>query len=220
MLACHDLQKGFPLRASRLGVLKGVNLSVSPGECVVLKGGSGAGKTTLLTLLAGMMRPDAGTVELNGKNISQLSARQRRACWQDDIGFVFQTFQLVPYLSALENLLVAAATPAARERAESSLVDLGLQAQLHSKPAQLSAGEQQRVAFARAMVNSPRLLLADEPTGNLDAHSADVVLDLVQEFRNSGGAVLLVSHHSQTDRVADRVLHLADGVLSESPITA
>ncbi|WP_425398720.1 ABC transporter ATP-binding protein [Aeoliella sp.] len=219
MLACHDLQKSFPLRTSRLDVLKGVDLSVSPGECVVLKGGSGAGKTTLLTLLAGMMRPDAGAVEMNGKNISQLSARQRRACWQDDIGFVFQTFQLVPYLSALENLLVAAATPAARERAESSLADLCLQPQLHSKPAQLSAGEQQRVAFARAMVNSPRLLLADEPTGNLDAHSADVVLDLVQEFRNAGRAVLLVSHHSQTDRVADRVLHLVDGVLSESPAT-
>ncbi len=204
-----------------LTVLDGVDLEIARGEVVVILGPSGSGKTTLLGLLAGLDRPSAGEVELAGVPLAGLDEDARALLRADRIGFVFQGFHLVPTLSALENVLVPLEllpkerAPARREAeatARALLAQVGLGARLHHYPAQLSGGEQQRVGIARAFANEPRVLFADEPTGNLDRATGGEIADLLFGLNAQRGTTLvIVTHDLELARRAHRVVHLAAG---------
>jgi len=192
-----------------------VSLSLQPGEFVAVRGPSGCGKSTLMLIAGGLLAPDQGTVRVNGEAPYNLGvdARARfRAKW---IGFVFQQFHLIPYLSVLDNVLAPALAVGNSDpaRARELIAHFGLAHRVDHVPAQLSTGERQRTALARALLNRPQLLLADEPTGNLDPESADAVLGYLAEFAQQGGAVLLVTHDDHAASVAQRTALIRDGRL-------
>jgi ABC-type lipoprotein export system ATPase subunit len=203
-------------RASRR-VLDGADLEVQRGEVVAVVGRSGSGKSTLLHLIGGLDRPDAGRIEVAGERVDGASERRLSALRRRRIGFVFQFFHLLPELSGEANVLLAGRLPGADPRAPArgrELVDrLGLRAVAGSLPAQLSGGEQQRFALARALVNDPDVLLADEPTGNLDAAAAATVLGLLRASADEGRSVVMVTHEAAATAIADRVLTLRGGRL-------
>lgn len=200
-------------------VLGGVDGSIAPGEWVALLGQSGSGKSTLLHLIAGLDTPDTGAITVGGARIDQLSERERTLFRRHRIGFVYQSFNLLPTLTVIENValvaeLVGLPVRHARQRAQSLLTDVELAAVGHRYPDRLSGGEQQRVAIARALVGDPCVLLADEPTGNLDSATGAQILDLLDRTLRQRGKTLLIATHSRevADR-ADRVWHLRDGML-------
>jgi ABC-type lipoprotein export system ATPase subunit len=203
-------------RATRQ-ILCGVELSVHAGEMVAVLGRSGSGKSTLLQLLGGLDRPDAGSITVCGESLTGASERALSRIRLRRLGFVFQSFQLIEELTGAENVLLAANLPGAptggRERAARLLEDLGVAAVADRSPHELSGGEQQRFAIARALVNDPALVLADEATGNLDTASGAIVLELLRGLAARGRAVVLVTHEPQAAGAADRVLRLSDGVL-------
>jgi ABC-type lipoprotein export system ATPase subunit len=189
--------------------LAGVSLNVGAGEFVAVRGPSGCGKTTLLLTAGGLLRPDAGRVTVDGQDIYALGADQRAGFRAANVGFVFQQFHLVPYLTVLDNVLAGAlalAVPDARSRAEKLLVEFGMMHRRGHVPATLSTGERQRTALARALLHRPKLLLADEPTGNLDPDNGRLVLDALAAHARGGGAVLLVTHETEAAARADRVV--------------
>jgi ABC-type lipoprotein export system ATPase subunit len=198
-------------------ILDGVELAVEPGELVAIVGRSGSGKSTLLQLLGGLDRPDAGAVTVAGRPVTGASERALSALRRDEIGFVFQFFHLLPELDGEANVLLPATLPGAGrggvERGRSLIARLGLAEVAGLRPHQLSGGEQQRFALARALVGDPSLVLADEPIGNLDAAAGDVVLDLLREIADEGRAVVMVTHQPEASARADRVLELRDGRL-------
>jgi ABC-type lipoprotein export system ATPase subunit len=203
-------------RASRR-VLDGADLDLHAGELVALVGPSGSGKSTLLHLLGGLDRPDSGSIELAGRQLERESERGLTEIRRRYVGFVFQFFHLIPELTGEENVLLPArlrtnggGSPA---RARRLIAELGLAEAARRRPAELSGGEQQRLSIARALVNDPHVLLADEPTGNLDADSGHHVLSLLREVAGGERAVLLVTHDAEAARIADRVLHLDQGRL-------
>lgn len=216
------LRKGYREGTSRHSVLESLSFDVRPGECVALLGRSGSGKSTLLNLLAGIDRPDEGRIELLGAPITDLTEPAltllRRRC----IGFVYQFFNLIPTLTVAENLalpLELNRTPVheRRSRTRALLTRLGLDRRANAFPDQLSGGEQQRVAIGRALIHEPALVLADEPTGNLDAETGERVLALLAEvFRERGRAMILVTHSLAVSRIADRVLTLEQGRLIDA----
>ncbi len=211
MLEIRNLSKTYRGPDGPLTVLRGLDLDVGAGEFVAVQGRSGCGKTTLLLAAGGLLHPDAGRVAVAGQDLYALSAEARTRFRAARIGFVFQQFHLIPYLSVLDNVLspaLALKVPDARVRAEELVAALGLAARRHHVPAQLSTGERQRTALARALLNRPGLLLADEPTGNLDRDSADVVLGHLADFARNGGAVLLVTHDAEAAARAQRVVRL------------
>ncbi|HEY4281116.1 MAG TPA: ABC transporter ATP-binding protein [Conexibacter sp.] len=204
-------------RAARL-ILDGATLEVAAGELVAVVGRSGSGKSTLLHLLGGLDRPDAGAVELDGVRLDRLRERDLARVRADRVGLVFQFFHLVPELSGIENValptrLAGGGRRAGRRRAARLVEQLGLDAVAGALPQTLSGGEQQRFAVARALVNDPPLLLADEPTGNLDRDSGAVVTELLRDLARAGRAVLVVTHDADVAAVADRVLALEHGRL-------
>ncbi len=225
MVVAEGLGKRYPSGGRTLTVLRDVDLAVGAGELVAIIGPSGSGKTTLLGLLAGLDRPSSGLVRLDGQDLAALTEDGRARLRAEKIGFVFQTFHLLPTLTALENVLVplelrGAVRPGAeplsaramRERAVGLLERVGLGERLDHYPTQLSGGEQQRVALARAFANEPRILFADEPTGNLDAETGRGVIDLLFELnRESGVTVVLVTHDPELAARAGRVVRLAGG---------
>jgi putative ABC transport system ATP-binding protein len=223
MIVARNLSQRYPRTggAEPLRVLDGIDLEVREGECVAVLGPSGSGKTTLLGLLAGLDQPTAGSVALDGVDLSPLSEDERGALRAERVGFVFQNFQLLATLTALENVLVplellpADTLPSAAEateRAGELLARVGLADRLHHHPAQLSGGEQQRVAIARAFANQPRLLFADEPTGNLDRVTGAEITDLLFELNQQAGTTLvIVTHDLDLARRTDRVVHLDAG---------
>ena len=199
--------------------LTGLDLELQAGEFCCLRGVSGSGKTTLLLALGGMLRPTSGRVLLGEEDLYALSSGERARARARDVGFVFQMFHLVPYLTARQNLLVARSELGRGERgarADDLLASVGLTDRADHRPAALSAGERQRVALCRALFNRPSLVLADEPTGNLDPDSAGVVLDLLAEYAADGGAVLLATHSETPESRAGRTLWLRDGSLHPS----
>jgi putative ABC transport system ATP-binding protein len=204
-------------------VLKDADLSVAAGELVVLLGRSGSGKSTLLNLLAGIDLADAGEVLLQGEDLTRLSERDRTLLRRHQIGFVFQSMNLIPTLTVEENLLLPLELAGhlrdePRQRALDRLASLGLGDRLTSYPDVLSGGEQQRVAIARALAHEPLLVLADEPTGNLDAETAEQVLVLFEQaVRDSGKTLIMATHSREVARLADRVLRVHDGQLIELP---
>ena len=203
-------------RAARR-VLDGADVHIDSGELVALVGPSGSGKSTLLHLLGGLDRADAGSVELAGRRLERESERGLTELRRRQVGFVFQFFHLIPELTGEENVLLPARLRtnggAPPERARRLIVELGLADAARRRPPQLSGGEQQRLSIARALVNDPRLLLADEPTGNLDQESRHRVLELLRQVADGGRGVLLVTHDAEAARIADRVLHLEQGRL-------
>lgn len=211
------LGKQVTTGSSELTILRDVSFEVSSGEAVAIVGVSGSGKSTLLGLLAGLDTPTAGSVRINGHDLFALDEDGRAAVRGRMLGFVFQSFQLLPAMTAVENVMLPlelAGDARARESARAMLERVGLGARLHHYPKQLSGGEQQRVAIARAFVTRPALLLADEPTGNLDAATGETIIDLMFELnRECGTTLLLVTHDELLSRRCSRVLRLAGGEL-------
>ncbi|MDG2382449.1 MAG: ABC transporter ATP-binding protein [Pirellulaceae bacterium] len=204
-----------------VAALQDVSLQLDAGQFVAICGPSGCGKSTLLLTLGGLLRPDQGEVRINDTEIYEMSSNERAAFRANQIGFVFQQFHLVPYLSVLENVLAAqiglpTKNPTARKQAEDLLTQFGLTDRLLHRPGQLSTGERQRTAMARALLNQPNLILADEPTGNLDEVNAELVLDELAQFAAQGGAVLLVTHDANAAARATSQIHLSAGQVCET----
>jgi lipoprotein-releasing system ATP-binding protein len=221
-LDCENVCKHFEEAGHRLEVLKDVNLAVGRGETLAIVGASGSGKTTLLQILGGLDLPSGGTVRVNGRSFAELSDTARGRLRNEALGFVYQFHHLLPEFSALENvampLLVRRRPVAEAEReARSFLERVGLAARLSHRPAQLSGGERQRAAVARALVTRPQLVLADEPTGNLDGANARSVLELMLELnRELGTSLVIVTHAPEIAQRMQRVLVLEDGRLTQS----
>ncbi len=218
-LELRDIVRTFQQAASRLEVLRGANLRVERGEIVALVGPSGAGKSTLLQIAGLLEKPDSGQVMIDGKDAGSLSDDVRTRLRRERLGFVYQYHHLLPEFSALENIMLpqmVARLPKheARRRATDLLAMMGLEERADHRPARLSGGEQQRVAIARAMANVPAVLLADEPTGNLDPHTADGVFEqLISLVHATGLAALIATHNLDLAARMDRVLELEEGVL-------
>ena len=205
-------------RRGEVKALNEVNLHIREREFIVIRGPSGSGKTTLLFAIGGMLRPTSGRAIVDGNDIYAMSKRKRAKFRAENIGFVFQMFHLVPYLSVVENaLLPAGATrnPAGRPEARELLKRLRLSGREYHRPAELSVGERQRTAIARAMLNRPKIILADEPTGNLDPDNAAEAIGYLAEFHSGGGTVIVVTHGSIADQYADRIIHLREGCIEE-----
>ena len=220
VLEARGLAKTYDTGGTEVLALRGVDLSIERGEFVAVMGPSGCGKSTLLNLLAGLDRPTAGEVRLDGERIDQLSETELARLRRRKIGFVFQFFNLLPTLSAVENvelplLLVGRRRKAARRTAGELLGELGLGDKHDAAPVQLSGGQQQRVALARALANAPDIVLGDEPTGNLDSATAREVLGLLRAARDRGQTLLLVTHDARVAAAADRIVTLRDGLVSD-----
>ncbi len=215
MIKLESVSKVYSKGTEEVRALDDVSLAVAPGEFVAVRGPSGCGKSTLLLTVGGMIRPTQGRVLLDGHDLYALSLRARAHLRADRIGFVFQMFHLVPYLNALDNVLLPAMAgmQAGRSDAIALLDRLQLRGRLHHRPAELSTGERQRVALARALVKRPSIILADEPTGNLDPENATEVMSYLAEFHRDGGTVLVVSHDALAEQHADRTVHLEAGRL-------
>jgi lipoprotein-releasing system ATP-binding protein len=217
LLEATDLSKSFGTGAGKVDVLKGINLEVAAGETIALVGASGAGKSTLLHILGTLDRPTAGKVLFNGEDVFRHGDASLAFFRNRSIGFVFQFHHLLPEFSALENVMMPALISGmgrveAEESAESLLRDVGLSHRLVHRPGELSGGEQQRVAIARALVLSPQLLLADEPTGNLDMKTSDEVHDLLAEIhRDRGVTLVIVTHNERLAVRMDRTIRMVDG---------
>ncbi len=220
MIRCESLTQTYLSGGKPLTVLKDITLQVPAGEAIAVVGPSGSGKSTLLGLLAGLDNPTSGTVHLDGQHLNDLTEDDRARLRGEKVGFVFQTFQLIPTLTALENVQVPLELRAepATARATELLKRVGLGDRLDHYPAQLSGGEQQRVALARAFSNGPKMLFADEPTGNLDASTGSTVIDLMMELnRESGTTLVLVTHDPELAARASRTIRLRDGaIISDS----
>ncbi len=222
MIRLSGVEKSFRDGGRAIPVLRGVDLLVGAGELVAIVGPSGSGKSTLLHVAGGLDRDHGGDVSVCGEALSRLSERELARLRNTTIGFVFQSFNLLPGLSAIENVMLpgmlreGAGEPAGavRARAEASLDRVGLAAKASAPPSRLSGGERQRVAIARALFARPRVLLADEPTGNLDAATGEEIIGLFSEMAAGGMAVLVVTHEERVSRAARRVLLLMDGRLS------
>ena len=225
MLQARQLSKEYQSGDHRLAVLRDVSFTIPDGAFVAVVGPSGSGKTTLLGLLAGLDVPTHGTVLLDGEDLTQLSEDRRAQLRGAKVGFVFQSFQLIPTLTALENVQVPLelrGDAGAPVRARELLARVGLGDRVHHFPNQLSGGEQQRVAIARAFSNAPRLLFADEPTGNLDSETGAHIVELLETLnRESHTTIVLVTHDLALARRAQRIIRLADGVvISDAPTDA
>lgn len=222
MIQATDIVKSY----GSLQVLKGVNLTINQGEIVSIMGDSGAGKTTLLQILGTLEKPDSGNLRINDTEVLSLSEKKLSRFRNDHIGFIFQFHHLLPEFTALENvcipgLIAKKNKPEIEKRAKELLDFLGLSARLDHKPSAMSGGEQQRVAVARALINNPSVVLADEPTGNLDSKNAEelhkLFFELRQEFNNT---FVVITHNPELANLADRKLRMADGTLLNNPSEA
>ena len=216
MIRLENVSKVYPSKRGEVRALDRLSLHVAQGRFVAVRGPSGCGKSTLLSVVGSLVRPTSGTVRLAGEDPAAMSPGARAAFRGTNVGFVFQMFHLLPYLSVLDNVLVAAArrTPNVRDDAVSLLGRFGLADRITHRPGQLSAGERQRAAMARALLNGPRILLADEPTGNLDPDNAAALLELLADFHRDGGTVLLVTHDAKAADFAQETIHLDRGRLA------
>jgi len=222
ILRAEHIHKSYRMGATRVNVLKGVDLAVQEGEFVAIVGASGSGKSTLLHILGALDRPDKGSVQFDGRDLNRLRARELNRFRNGTVGFVFQFYHLLDELSVLENVflpaMIASSTVSwlmsrgkARQRAEQLLEQLGLRERARHKPYQLSGGERQRVAIGRALMNQPQLLLADEPTGNLDSATGNGILNVFESLHKAGQTIVMVTHDERIARRAQRTIMLVDG---------
>jgi len=218
LIEVRDLSRRF----GRVAALDDVALSVREGEWVVVMGPSGSGKTTLLNVLAGLDRPSGGSVAVAGTEVSGLSPRELARFRRETVGLVFQEFHLIPYLTALENVMLAQYVHSLTDPAEAreALERVGLGDRLEHLPSQLSGGEKQRLCVARALINHPRLLLADEPTGNLDEANERQVLDIFAQLHGRGQTLIVVTHNPEIASMADRVVELEHGRIVRDGVSA
>src|SRR5438874_6245651 len=215
-LIARDIYQSFRMGARRIEVLRGISMDVAHNEAVFLSGASGAGKTTLLYTLAGLERPESGSVEFEGRRLYCNSSSAEARLRNEKMGFVFQGYFLLPELTALENVMLPGmiGRRSGRQEAEASLASVGLADRMQHLPAELSGGEQQRVAIARALTNNPEIIFADEPTGNLDSKTGDSIMDLLLDLtRSRKKTLLVVTHDARLAARGDRQLHIKDGVL-------
>jgi lipoprotein-releasing system ATP-binding protein len=219
LMSARNLKKSYALGKRTLEVLRGVSVDVGRGDFLALRGSSGAGKSTLLHLIGGLDTPNAGEIFFNGRNLASFSERKLTTFRNRSVGFVFQAYHLLPELTALENVClpgrVARLANADVEKHARNLLDrVGLAERLDHKPSELSGGEQQRVAIARALINEPILLLADEPTGNLDSHTGGEIMDLLKTIRDEKQMTLVIAtHDAKVAASAPRVIELVDGLV-------
>ncbi len=218
-MVLDNVRKAYGHATGSVEALKGINLSIERGELIAIVGQSGSGKSTLMNILGMLARPTAGRYRFDGRDVAELSADQRAALRNRSIGFVFQSFHLLPQMVAVENVALPlhyrqTSEAEAGERARRALVKVGLEARMHHKPGELSGGQQQRVAIARAIVTHPRVLLADEPTGALDSETGEEILSLFLELnRNDGITTIMVTHNPEVAARCERCLVLRDGML-------
>ncbi len=220
MIKLDSVSKEYHRRSNVIHALRPTSFEVAAGEFVAIIGPSGSGKTTLLSILGGMLAPSRGDVLINQHSLYSLSTKRRSRLRNEQMGFVFQSFNLVPWLSALENVqlplsLYGADDACQRSRALELLERFGLQDRMDHRPSELSVGQQQRVALARTLAMNPPFILADEPTGNLDTQSRDLVMSTLKELQAEGRTIILVTHDPTVSAAAERVLHIADGEVSE-----
>jgi len=221
ILRADEVRRAFAMGARKLEVLRGVSLAIDAGEFVALKGASGAGKSTLLHLLGGLDSPDGGEVRFRGRNVGRFSKRELNRFRNRNVGFVFQAYHLLPDLDALENVCLPSRMARERSgrvtaRAKDLLARVGLGERMEHRPTELSGGERQRVAIARALMNDPDLILADEPTGNLDSHTGEEIIALLAELRAERNVTLVIAtHDSKVADAAPRIVELVDGVVAD-----
>jgi putative ABC transport system ATP-binding protein len=213
LVQLDDISKIYRTHHREVEALKDVSLQVEKGEFAIIRGSSGSGKTTLLMTIGGMLRPTKGLVNVDGNDIYKINERERAGFRAENIGFVFQMFHLVPYLNVMENVLLSSVGKGHAERvdAQALLKRLNMSDREYHRPSELSAGEKQRVAIARALLNRPKIVLADEPTGNLDPENAAEVIGYLAEFRNEGGTVIVATHADIADQYANNIIHLRQG---------
>jgi len=222
MIELHDVWRLYRMGGETINALAGIDLKVSEGEFVTIVGPSGSGKSTLLNIIGGLDTPTIGRIEVDGQDLSKASDRELSLYRNKKVGFIFQTFNLQPTHTALENVslpLVFAKVPLWRRKriAREVMKTVGLSDRLRHKPNQLSGGERQRVAIARALVNDPKILLADEPTGNLDSKTGEQIMELLTRLNKERGiTLLLVTHDLKTADYADRMLRMRDGQVAEA----
>jgi putative ABC transport system ATP-binding protein len=220
MIELKNVHKVYPMGEVSVPALRGINLTIHPGEFVAIMGPSGSGKSTLMHLLGCLDLPSDGVVQLDGKDITTLDEDTLAQIRGKKVGFVFQTFNLIPTLTAQENVelpLFFQGVPREKRRARAAelLRKVGLDGRLHHRPAQLSGGERQRVAIARALANDPEIILADEPTGNLDSESGKAILELLAQLHREGKTIILVTHNPEAAAYAQRIVRIRDGRLVE-----
>lgn len=220
MYQLENVNKTYERRGQTVTALAESTLSLTEGEFVALVGPSGSGKTTLLSMLGGMLAPTSGRILLDGESLYDLTVQERTRLRLDRIGFVFQSFNLIPWLSAVENVqvplsLAGKSAAEQHERASELLDRVGLSDRLEHRPSELSQGQQQRVALARTLANDPRIILADEPTGNLDPDSREVAMDYLSGFHAEGRTIVMVTHDDFAAGYAKRTLRLVNGVISD-----
>ena len=230
VILLREITRDFKLGGQTVHVLKGIDLDIKRGEYVALMGPSGSGKSTLMNLLGCLDTPTSGTYVLADRDVSRMGEQELAEVRNQEIGFVFQTFNLIPRQTALDNvalpLVYAGIGKEERlERAAEVLRSVGLGDRMHHQPNQLSGGQRQRVAIARALVNKPSLILADEPTGNLDSTTSDEILKLFDEIHAAGNTLVVVTHEEEVARHAKRVIRLRDGIIADAgnhlvPLTA
>ena len=218
MLKFESVSKTYQTAEGTVNALDHLDLTIDAGDFAVVKGPSGCGKSTLLLHAGGMLRPTSGTVAVNGQDLYALDTRARGAFRKANIGFVFQMFHLLPYLTVRENALLSA--PGQAAAADALLERLGLADRRHHRPGALSAGEKQRTAIARALLPEPALVLADEPTGNLDPDNAALVMQYLADYQTAGGTVVVVTHGADADQFATRKIQLRAGVLESDTAIA
>jgi putative ABC transport system ATP-binding protein len=220
LIEMHELTRVYQLGPQEIYALRGVTLNIEPGEYVAIMGPSGSGKSTLMNIIGCLDTPTAGRYLLDGIPVESMNEDELAAVRNRKIGFVFQTFNLLARTTALQNVelpLIYAKIPRAERRnlAEEALSAVGLKERMHHQPNELSGGQRQRVAIARALVNKPSLLLADEPTGNLDSQTGREILDLFRDLHDRGNSIIMVTHEDDVAREAKRVIHIRDGKIAD-----